>query len=78
MSKAAEPRIEGTSPERTPAPYGVSAEGARDPSDAERRGALLAAAAVLALFGVVMLAWAVLGHASAQAGAAEPSTVERR
>jgi hypothetical protein len=74
MSKATEPRIEGSSR----APYGGSAEAARDPSEAERRGAHLAAAAVLALFGVVMLGWVVLGHASAHAGAEAPNGVERR
>jgi hypothetical protein len=56
----------------------AQAGGARTLSDAERRGAFLAAAAVLAFFGVVMLGWAVLSHASSRATDAPPVTDRRR
>ena len=48
----------------------------RDPSDAERRGSLLAAGAVVVLFGVVMVGLAVLGSASTETGEA-PVNAER-
>lgn len=40
--------------------------------DVERRGSLLAAGAVVLLFGTVLLGWAVLGDASASARDAAP------
>lgn len=49
--------------------------GLRERSDAERRGAFLAAGAVVILFGVVLLAWALLFHATA-AETRAPSNVE--
>jgi hypothetical protein len=75
MSKATSPPIERPASERVTVRTSVAARAA---AEAERRGALLAAAAVVALFGVVLLGWVVLGHAATQAGAERPDTAGNR
>lgn len=78
MSKATRPPIAGDSSTDGPA----SSPGAPPDSvrytDAERRGALLAAGTVVVFFGVVLLGWAVLGHATTLAGDPHPEMNDRR